>query len=276
MSKFLFGGSKKKDEDLTFWGHLNQLRNYLIRSVLAILVLAIVAFFFRDFLFNTVILLPSNTEFITYRALCKIGTLINYDGLCLKQISLNLINIEIGGQFRYHLLISIIAGIVVAFPFIAWQLWLFVKPALKEAELKSARGFVGYISGLFLIGILFGYYIIAPLTINFLINYELSANIKNQITIGSYISMLSILTLSMGLVFELPVLVYGLTSIRILTSAFLRKYRRHAIVVIFILAGFITPSTDAFSQILVALPLYALFEISIFISKRVERNREPI
>lgn len=266
----------KKEDNHTFLGHLTQLRKYLIRSVLSIIIFAIVAFFFRDFLFNTVILLPSDTKFITYRALCNIGTLLNFDSLCLPPFSLNLINIELAGQFRYHLLISIIAGIIVAFPFIVWQLWLFIKPALKEKELKSARGAVAYISGLFMIGILFGYYIIAPLTINFLATYELSANIKNQITIGSYISTISVLTLSMGFVFELPVLIYFLTNIGLLTSSFLKKYRSFAIVIIFIVAGFITPSTDMFSQCLVAIPLWALFEISIFISKKVERKRNVI
>lgn len=276
MLKFLAGIFQNREDDLSFWGHLNQLRNHLVRSILAIIVFSVVAFFFRDFFFNTIILLPSDTGFITYRVLCKLGTLLNIDSLCFQSVSLNLINIELGGQFRYHLLISIIAGIIVAFPYIALQLWWFIKPALKENEKKSAKGAVAYISGLFMTGILFGYFIIAPLTINFLANYELSANIKNQITIGSYISTLAMLTLSMGLVFELPVLVYLLTKIRILTSSFLRKYRKHSIVLIFILAGFITPSTDAFSQILVALPLYILFEISIFISKRAEKTLEPI
>jgi len=276
MLKYIFGFLKKKEDNLTFWEHINQLRIYLIRSALAIIGFAVVAFFFKDFIFNTVILLPSDTKFITYKALCKLGALINVEGLCFHPFSLNLINIEMGGQFRYHLLISFIAGIIISFPFIIWQLWLFIKPALKEQELKSARGAVAYISGLFLTGILFGYYFIAPLTINFLATYELSSNIKNQITIGSYISTISVLTLAMGLVFELPVFVYFLTKIRILTSSFLKKYRKHAIVIIFIAAGFITPSTDMFSQIIVAIPLLVLFEFSIFISKRVENKREPI
>lgn len=276
MFKYLFGFLKKKDNQHTFLGHLDQLRIYLIRSVLVIIGFTIIAFFYKDFLFNTVLLLPSDTKFITYKVLCKLGMLINLDGLCFKPFSLNLINIEMGGQFRYHLLISFITGIIISFPFIIWQLWLFIKPALKEHELKSTRGAVAYISGLFLTGILFGYYLIAPLIINFLATYELSSNIKNQITIGSYISTISVLTLSMGLVFELPVLVYFLTKIGILTSSYLRKYRKHAIVIIFIVAGFITPSTDMFSQILVAMPLLVLFECSIIISKRVEKNREPV
>lgn len=276
MFKFLFGFFKKKEHDLTFWGHLDILRKYLFRSIIAIFVLAIVAFFYKDFIFNTIILLPSDTKFITYRAFCKIGTLLNIDGLCFQPFKLELINTEIGGQFRYHLLISTIAGIIIAFPYIAWQMWLFIKPALKEKELKSSRGIIAYISGLFLFGVLFGYFLISPLSINFLATYELSSNIKNLISIDSYISILTIPTLAMGIVFELPVLIYFLTKIGLLSSSFLRKYRKHTIVIIAILAAFITPSGDAFTMTIVALPIWILFEISIFVSKKVEKNRKVV
>ncbi|PIV62470.1 MAG: twin-arginine translocase subunit TatC, partial [Bacteroidetes bacterium CG02_land_8_20_14_3_00_31_25] len=259
-----------------FWGHLDVLRKYLFRSVIAIFVFAIIAFLYKDFIFNTIILLPSDTKFITYRAFCKIGTLLNFDGLCFRPFKLNLINTELGGQFRYHLMISAITGIIAAFPFIAWQLWLFIKPALKEKELKSSKGIILYISSLFFIGVLFGYFLVAPLTINFLATYELSSNINNLISISSYISILTILTLSMGIVFELPVLIYFLTKIDLLSSSFLRKYRKHAIVVIAILAAFITPSGDMFSMLLVGFPIWGLFEISIFVSKKVEKNRKVI
>lgn len=276
MFRFLFGFYKKKENDSTFWGHLDELRKYLFRSVIVIFAFAIVAFIYKDFIFNTIILLPSDTKFITYKVFCKIGTFLNFDGLCFQPFTLDLINTEIGGQFRYHLLISIISGIIVAFPFIAWQLWLFIKPALKERELKSSRGIILYISALFIFGVFFGYFLVAPLTINFLATYELSSNIKNLISIGSYISILTILTLSMGIVFELPVLIYFLTKIGLLSSAFLRKYRRHAVVVIAILAAFITPSGDMFSMLLVGFPIWVLFEISILVSKKVEKNRKEI
>ena len=276
MFKFLFGFLKKKEQNLTFWGHLDVLRKYLFRSIIAILVFAVIAFIYKDIIFNSIILLPSDSIFITYRALCKIGTLLNVDGLCFKSIELNLINTEIGGQFRFHLLISAISGIIIAFPFIAWQMWLFIKPALKDKEVKSSKGIIFFISSLFLIGVLFGYFIVAPLTINFLLTYELSSNIKNLISIGSYISMLSILTLAMGIVFELPVLIFFLTKIDLLSSQFLRSHRKHAIVVIAILAAFITPSGDAFSMTLVGIPIWALYEISIFVSKKVEKNRKVI
>ena len=276
MFKFLFGFLKKKEQNSTFGGHLDVLRKYLFRSIIAILVFAVIAFIYKDIIFNSIILLPSDSKFITYRALCKIGTLLNVDGLCFKSIELNLINTEIGGQFRFHLLISAISGIIIAFPFIAWQMWLFIKPALKDKEVKSSKGIIFFISSLFLIGVLFGYFIVAPLTINFLLTYELSSNIKNLISIGSYISMLSILTLAMGIVFELPVLIFFLTKIDLLSSQFLRSHRKHAIVVIAILAAFITPSGDAFSMTLVGIPIWALYEISIFVSKKVEKNRKVI
>ena len=276
MFSFLFGFLKKKEDNPTFWTHVDALRKYLVRSIIAIFVFAIGAFVYKDFIFNKIILFPSDTRFITYRAFCKIGTLLKFDGLCFQPFQLDLVNTEIGGQFRYHLLISFVVGIIVAFPFIAWQMWLFIKPALKEKELKSSRGVIFYISGLFLFGVLFGYYLVSPLTINFLATYELSANIKNFITVGSYISILTILTLSMGIVFELPVLIYFLTKIGLLSSAFLRKYRRHAIVIIAILAAFITPSGDMFSMLLVGFPIWVLFEISIFVSRKVEKNRKEI
>lgn len=276
MFSFLFGFLKKKEDNNSFWGHVDQLRKYLFRSVIAIFVFAIFAFIYKDFIFNTIILLPSDTKFITYKAFCKIGSLFNFDGLCFQPFKLDLINTEIGGQFRYHLLISVISGIIVAFPYIAWQMWLFIKPALKEKELKSSRGIILYISSLFLFGVCFGYFLVAPLTINFLVTYELSSNIKNLISVGSYISILTILTLSMGIVFELPVLIYFLTKIGLLSSSFLIRYRRQAIVVIAILAAFITPSGDMFSLFLVGFPIWVLFEISIFVSKKVEKNRKEI
>lgn len=271
MFGFLFRSIHKKSDDMSFWEHADLLRKYLIRSIHAIIVFAVVAFCYKNFVFDSVILAPSNPSFITYRILCKLAVFVNIPELCVTQIPMQLINTEIGGQFRYHMLISFIAGIILAFPFIVYQFWSFIKPALSAKEQHYSRGMVFYISGLFSIGVLFGYYIIAPLTINFLASYELSPQIKNMITISSFISTISLLSLSMGLVFELPVLIYFLSKIGMLTPQWLRKNRKYAVLVIFILAGFITPSTDMFSQVLVALPLYMLYEISIHISMRVQK-----
>lgn len=271
MFGFLFRSFQNKTEDIGFWDHVDVLRKYLIRSLLAIVIFSITAFFYKDFLFNSVILAPGQSSFITYRVLCKLGAALNMPELCITHIPMQLINIELGGQFQYHILISCITGIILAFPFIVYQFWRFIKPALKENEKKYSRGIVFYISTLFLIGVLFGYYVIAPLTINFLASYQLSPLIINNITISSYISTVSGLSLSMGLVFELPVLIFFLTKIGFITPQFLRNKRKYAILIIFIVAGFITPSTDMFSQIIVSLPLYLLYELSYYISKKSKK-----
>ncbi|NVN94525.1 MAG: twin-arginine translocase subunit TatC [Bacteroidetes bacterium] len=254
---------------MAFWDHVDILRRYIIRSVLAVLVLTITAFFYKDFLFNDIILAPSEPSFITYRILCQIGSFLKIPDLCVTKIPLQLINIDLGGQFSYHILISVITGIIIAFPFIVLQFWLFIKPALKENEIKHSRGIVFYISSLFTLGVLFGFYVITPLTINFLASYQLSPLIINNITISSYISSVTGLSLSMGLVFELPVLIFFLSKIGIITPGFIRKNRKFAVIIIFIVAGFITPSTDMFTQILVSIPLFMLYELSYYISKKV-------
>ncbi|MEI6124230.1 MAG: twin-arginine translocase subunit TatC [Bacteroidota bacterium] len=274
IKQFLVRKLAKKTDDLTFWEHAEVLRKYLFRIVIFILLTTIVAFFFKSYLFDVIILGPKQSDFITYRLLCSLGKQWNMDGLCFSHIPFSLINIDLAGQFRWHIIISFVAGLILSFPFIIWQLWLFIKPALKQAEQKYSRGLLFYILGLFFIGVLFGYYVIMPLTLNFLVNYELSTEIKNQITISSYISTTTVLPLSTGIVFELPVLVYFLAKIGMLTALFLRKYRKHSIVIILLIAGIITPSTDMFSQILVALPLYLLYEISIWIAQSVNKKQK--
>jgi sec-independent protein translocase protein TatC len=273
MYSFFFKQISEKSEDQTFWDHADVLRKYLIRSILIILVLSIIAFFFKDFIFNSIILGPKHPDFITYRLLCSLGKQFHVDSLCFEEIPFSLINIELGGQFRWHMIISIVSGMIIGFPIILYQLWLFVKPALKPNELKNSKGTMFYITALFTLGVLFGYYIILPLTINFLANYELSSQIKNQITIASYISTATWLPISTGLVFELPVLVFFLAKIGLITAKFLKRYRKYSIVIILIIAGIITPSTDMFTQVIVALPLYALYEISITIAARINKKQ---
>jgi sec-independent protein translocase protein TatC len=273
MYSFFFKKISEKSEEQTFWDHADVLRKYLIRSILIILTFSITAFFFKDFIFNSIILGPKHPDFITYRLLCLLGKQFHVDSLCFKEIPFSLINIELGGQFRWHMIISVVTGVIIGFPFILFQLWLFVKPALKPNELKHSQGSLFYITALFTLGVLFGYYVILPLTINFLANYELSSDIKNQITIASYISTTTWLPISTGIVFELPVLVYFLAKIELITVKFLRKNRKYSIVLILIIAGIITPSTDMFSQVIVAMPLYALYEISITIAARVNKKQ---
>ena len=274
MFKFFPRALKNKSDNLSFWEHIDVLRFYIITSLIAIVLCAIAAFFFKSFLFDTVILGPSRDDFATYKVLCWFGRLLEMDELCVRNFKMSFINIELGGQFRYHLLISVVSGFIVACPFIVWQLWLFIKPALYQKELKYGRKAVYYLTGLFLTGVLFGYYVVVPLSVNFLATYELSSQLVNQITIGSYISIVTTLTLSMGIVFELPILVFFLAKIGLLSPGFLTRNRKYAIVVIFIAAGFITPSSDMFSMILVALPLLVLFEISIIICKKVALKNE--
>lgn len=263
---------------MTFLDHLEALRWHLIRSATVVAVLATVLFFYNDFIFGTVLFGPKHPDFITYRAFCWFSThLFGNDSLCLAQsissIHFELINTEISGQFTKHIWISILSGLIVGFPYVLWEVWRFVKPALREKEIRSTRGFVGIASLLFLTGVFFAYFIIVPLAVNFLGNYQVTSEVKNLITMDSYISLVTTLVLATGIVFELPILVYFLTQFGILGPSFMRRYRRHAIVVILIVAAIITPSPDVTSQLLVAIPLYVLYELSIFVSVSVERKQ---
>ncbi|MEI8202875.1 MAG: twin-arginine translocase subunit TatC [Bacteroidota bacterium] len=264
---------RKSSEELNFWEHIDVFRKYLIRSVIALAVFSIAAFFLKRFIFDVLILGPKNPDFITYRVFCYLGDKLNIEGLCIEKLPITLINLEVGGQFKVHILISFIVGLMVAIPFLLYQLWLFIKPALYEHELKYSRITIIYILLLFAVGVLFGYYVILPLTINFLLTYELSAEIVNQININSYISTVTTLPLATGLVFEMPVLIFFLSKLGILTPAILKKYRRHSIVVNFFISAIITPSVDMFTQTIVAIPLIMLYELGIVVSKRVYKRK---
>ena len=196
------------------------------------------------------------------------------DSFCLDTVSINLINIDLAGQFMSHMMISLIAGLVVATPYLVWEIWRFVSPGLTQKERDSTRGAVVIISLLFLTGILFSYFLVVPLMVNFLGNYQVSETVVNTISLTSYTSSVTTLSLLMGLIFEFPIIVLFLTRIGILSPSMLRKYRKHIIIIIFIIAGLITPSPDIFSQLIVAIPLYGLFEISIFFSARMYKRRK--
>jgi sec-independent protein translocase protein TatC len=267
--------SKDKLKKMSFGDHLEVLRKYLFRSIIGVLVFAVIAFFFKDVIFDIIIFGPRNSDFITNRLLCELANNININSLCINQNTFNIINIDLAGQFKAHILISFIIGLMLGFPYVTSQLWAFVKPALRTTEIKKSRGIIFVVSLLFTIGVLFGYFIIVPLTINFLSNYSVSAEITNQISFSSYISTITTISLSTGLVFELPVLVYFLSKIGLLTPKSMKKRRKHAIVIAFILSGIITPP-DVFSQFLVALPLIGLYELSIGISRRVAKKRVVI
>lgn len=265
--------NKQKHNDMSFISHLEVLRWHLIRSISAILILGIFAFIFHKFIFDNIILAPKNASFFTNVILCKFGKYINLENLCINSKHLNIINIKMAGQFSTHIMVSLIAGFIVAFPYVFWEIWQFIKPALNKNEKKHAKGTVFFSSSLFALGILFGYYIITPLSIHFLGGYNVSNQVVNQINLNSYISTVSSVVLSSGVIFELPVLIFFLSKAGLVTPSFLKKYRKHALILILILSAIITPP-DVFSQILVALPLLLLYEASINISKRITKKQE--
>ena len=264
---------KKGENEMSFLEHLEELRWHIIRSVLAIFIFMIIAFIFKNFIFDKVILAPKNPLFITNRLFCQLGEMLNTTALCINTKHLNLINIKMSGQLTTHIAVSMVAGLILAFPVILWEFWQFFKPALRTNEAKYAKGAVTAASLLFFTGILFGFYLLAPLSFHFLGSYEISPEVTNQINVRSYIGTLTSICLATGLVFELPIVAFFLTKIGIVTPTFMRKYRKHAIVVIFIVAAIITPP-DVFSQILVSIPLLILYEVSILISAGVMKQKD--
>ena len=265
---------KEPKAEMSFLQHLEELRWHLVRSSAAIFIFALIAFFNKEFIFDKIILSPKNADFPTYKFLCMLGQKLNLDeSICIKELSFTLINIDMSGQFSTHMSVSLYAGIVLAFPYVIWELWRFIKPGLHNHERKYANCIVFFTSLLFFLGVLFGYYVVTPMSVNFLGTYQVSSLVANQISLGSFISTVTTLTLITGVVFELPILVYFLTKIGILTPEFMRNYRRHAIVVLLIISAIITPP-DVTSQILVCIPLLALYEISIFVSAYVLKKQE--
>lgn len=274
MSEEVFEDDVMEEGEMSFLEHLEVLRWHLVRAVSSVFIFAIAAFIAKPFIFDTVLLGPKKSDFWTYRMLCKASEKFGLsDLLCIGEIPFELINISMAGQFTTHIVVSIIAGFIVAFPYVIFELWRFIKPGLYEGERSYATGMVFYTSVLFLTGVLFGYYIIAPLSVNFLGNYRVSELVVNQIDLNSYFSTIATLVVASGMVFELPVLIYFLTKIGVVTPASLRQYRKHAVVGVLILAAVITPP-DVSSQVLVFFPLMLLYEISIWVSAFVLRNEE--
>ncbi len=259
--------------EMSFLEHLEELRWHIIRSVLAIVVFAVVAFILKDFIFDVVILKPKTPEFFTNRMFVKLGELIHSEAIMINQKELNLIAIKMADQFMIHIMVSIIAGLIIASPFVINEFWMFIRPALYDKEKKYASGAVFYTSVLFLLGILFGYYLIVPLSIHFLGSYSISEEVVNQINTRSYISTLTSISFASGVVFLIPVFSYFLSKVGILTPQFMKTYRKHAYVVMLLLSAIITPP-DVFSQIMVCFPLVFLYEIGIMISRRVVKKRE--
>jgi len=265
---------KKIENEMSFLEHLEELRWHIIRSVLAVVILAIVAFIFKDIIFNKIILAPKNPDFFTNRMFCKFGWfLLNSDILCINTKPFQLISIKMSGQLTTHVAVSIVSGLILSAPIILYEFWRFFSPALYSTEKRYARGAVLWSSLLFFTGVVFGYFMIVPLSIHFLGSYQISEQVVNQIYVRSYIGTLTSIVVASGLIFELPLLTYVLTKIGVITPHFLMKYRKHSIVVIFIVAAIITPP-DIFSQILVSIPLLVLFEVGIIISKSVYKKKQ--
>ena len=257
--------------EMSFWDHLDALRGHLFRSAIAIVVLAIVAFINREFIFDQLILAPKDPEFITNRLLCHLGVLTNIPSLCLGNFDLKIININLSGQFTTHMYISFFAGLIVAAPYVIWEIWRFIKPALYDKERKNSRGAVFSMSLLFILGVLFSYFLIVPLALSFFGTYQVSESVSNQISLASYISTVVSVTFSLGVVFELPVFVFFLTKVGIITPEFLKRNRKYTLVILLTIAAIITPP-DIISQILVTIPLYGLYELSILVSTRISKR----
>ncbi len=258
---------------MTFLQHLEELRWHIIRSVIAILIFTVAAFVMSDFVFGTIILEPKTPEFWTNRMMAMLADITGAEALRINTNDLEIISIKMAGQFITHLKISIYVGIIAAFPYIVFEVWKFIRPALTKEEKKHARGGVFFSSFLFFVGVAFSYYLILPLSIHFLGGYNVDPSITNQINISSYIQTVSSILFSGGIVFELPIVIFFLSKIGFVTPEGMRKYWRHAIVCMLILSAIITPP-DIFSQIMVCLPLIVLYAISIRISKRVVKKSE--
>jgi len=258
---------KKGQAEMSFLDHLEALRWHLVRSIAAMVICAIVVFGAKEFVFDVVIFGPRNKDFITYKWICAIS-----DFLCFEPPVFQIITRDLAEKFLVHFKSSLVIGFVVAFPYIFWEIWRFIKPALYEKEQKSARGIVFVCSILFVIGVLFGYFILSPFSISFLAGYEVAGIVATP-TLSSYVNYMVMFTLPIGLIFELPIVVYFLTKVGLLTPSFMRKHRRLAFMLTLIIAAIITPA-DAITMFLVALPLYILYEIGILVSSKAHKKYE--
>jgi sec-independent protein translocase protein TatC len=277
--KYFFKKIRGKDpakSELSFLDHLEELRWHIVRSAIALLTTAILIFIFIDWIFDHVIYAPADQNFITYSALCNLGQTLHLgNSLCMPPVKIPLLINTISGSFSSAINISLMGGLIIAFPYLFWELWRFVKPGLSLKELKYAKGSIVWVSICFFFGAAFGYYLLAPFTFNFLASFKLGTQGAQTYlpSLEDYIDTLVNILLGCGIAFELPVLAYVLSKIGIVTPKLLKSYRKYAYVVILILAAVITPSPDWTSQFIVTVPLIILYEISIIISARVEKHK---
>lgn len=257
---------------MTFLEHLEVLRWTLVRSAIAVAVGFVLAFIFKTFLFEEVVLAARDPRFVTYRGFCRIGEWLGMPELCITELGFTLQNLPVSGQFMTHLTVAFVGGFILAFPYILWEIWRFIGPGLRERERKATRSFVAAGSLLFILGVLFGYYLLAPLTVQFFGNYQVSPSVANNFALESFIGIVTQVTVWTGLVFEMPLVMHVLSRLGLVGPGMLRNYRRHAFVGILVLAAILTPP-DIISQIIVAGPLMLLYEAGILISARNERLR---
>ncbi len=271
--------TEKNPNEMSFLDHLEELRWHLIRSTLAVVIIGCIAFFMRGFIFDTILFGPKNLDFPTYRFFCNVATFFGITSeFCGDELPFTIQSRLMAGQFSAHIWTSIWAGVILGFPYILWELWRFISPGLYEKERKHSRGFILTASFLFFIGVLFGYYVVAPLSINFLGTYQVSEQVTNEIDLSNYVSTVRTAVIACGIMFELPIVIYFLTKVGLVTPEILKKYRKIALVIVLLLSAIITPP-DVTSQIVVAIPVLILYQVSIYISKLVlkrERKKEKM
>ncbi|MCP4456694.1 MAG: twin-arginine translocase subunit TatC [Cytophagales bacterium] len=265
-------GDSQNEKEMTFLDHLEELRWHIIRAAIAIFIITIVAFIAKDIVIDLLIMGPSRTDFWTYLKLCELAGLLNTPTLCVDSLPFELVSRKLSSQFMTHISVSFMTGLILGFPYAFWEIWRFIKPGLHLKERKASRGATFSVSFLFMTGVLFGYFLIAPISVRFFATYVVYDQLQNLFDLSSYIGMITMIVFGSGLLFQLPVIVYFLTKAGLISSRLMKKYRKHAIIVILILGAMITPP-DPFSQMLIALPLMLLYQISIVIARRIEKRK---
>lgn len=263
---------KKNLNEMSFMDHLEELRWLLVRSTIVVLVMATIVFFFSDFIFDDIIFAPTNANFVTYRWFCELSHQLGTSDICVEDFEFVIQNTDMEGQVSILVWVCVAGGFILAVPYILWELWRFISPALYEKERKNAKLFISISSLLFFLGVLFGFYLIIPMSVNFFATFKVSAAVKNEFNLDSYISMVKTSVIACGLFFELPIIIYFLSKLGLVTSEFLRKYRKYAIVIVLIVAAIVTPP-DVVSQVIVSIPMLIIYEISIWIAAAVGKNK---
>jgi sec-independent protein translocase protein TatC len=265
--------AKKNLGEMSFLDHLEELRWLLVRSTIAICIMGFFTYFISDYLFDQIILGPIRPTFFTYRWFCDLSHQLGFaDSICITELNFIIQNTEMEGQVNIFVWMCLLAGFILSFPYILWEIWKFISPALYEKERKNAKVFIFTSSMLFFLGVLFGYYVVIPMSVNFVATFSVSDVVKNQFTLESYMGMVKTSILGSAIFFELPIAIYFLTKLGLVTPAFLRKYWKYAVVIILIIAAIVTPP-DVVSQTIVAIPMLLIYEVSILISKIVYRNK---